>query len=78
MVSHRIAKAEDLPAIVAIYNSTIPSRLVTADTEMVSVASRQKWFDEHDPSRRPLWVLEQNKLNDGSIASGGASILGWM
>lgn len=29
----RIANREDLPAVVDIYNSTIASRMVTADTE---------------------------------------------
>ena len=48
----------DLPGIVEIYNSTVPSRMVTADTEPVSVASRQAWFDAHQPARRPLWVCE--------------------
>jgi phosphinothricin acetyltransferase len=32
--------------------------MVTADTEPVSVASRQAWFDAHQPARRPLWVCE--------------------
>jgi L-amino acid N-acyltransferase YncA len=54
----RDATIEDLPAIVAIYNSTVPTRVVTADTEPVSVASRQKWFLDHSPARRPLWVAE--------------------
>lgn len=62
--SHRPARFEDLPEIVAIYNSTIPSREVTADTEPVSVASRHAWFAEHSPERRPLWVAEQ----DGVVA----------
>ncbi|MGH8807340.1 MAG: GNAT family N-acetyltransferase, partial [Noviherbaspirillum sp.] len=35
--THRLARFDDLPGIVAIYNSTIPSRQVTADTEPVSV-----------------------------------------
>lgn len=52
----RLATADDLPAIVAIYNSTIASRMVTADTEPVSVASREKWFADHTPDKRPLWV----------------------
>jgi phosphinothricin acetyltransferase len=56
----RDATIEDLPAIVAIYNSTVPTRVVTADTEPVSVASRQKWFADHSPARRPLWVAEEN------------------
>ena len=34
--------------------------MVTADTESVSVESRQKWFEEHNPSKRPLWVIEDN------------------
>ena len=60
----RDATIADLPAIVAIYNSTVPSRMVTADTEPVSVESRQKWFLEHNPARHPLWVAEQ----EGQIA----------
>ena len=60
----RDATAEDLPAIVEIYNSTIPSRIVSADTEPVSVEDRVAWFREHDPSRRPLWVME----DEGEIA----------
>ena len=54
----RLATLVDLPAIVAIYNATIASRMVTADTEEISVASRLAWFHEHDPEKRPLWVIE--------------------
>lgn len=54
----RDARAGDLPAIVDIYNSTVASRMVTADTEPVTVASRQAWFEAHGPQRRPLWVAE--------------------
>ncbi|WP_174872961.1 GNAT family N-acetyltransferase [Vogesella oryzae] len=63
-ISLRLATREDLPTIVAIYNSTIAGRMVTADLEPVSVASREDWFAAHDPQRRPLWVAEQ----DGRIA----------
>ena len=56
--AHRTAIRSDLPQIVEIYNSTIPSRIVTADTEPVSVESRVQWFEEHTPNRRPLWVVE--------------------
>ena len=52
----RIAQREDLPRIVEIYNATIPSREVTADTEPVSVDSRVAWFEAHSPDRQPLWV----------------------
>jgi len=51
------ASPDDLPAIVAIYNSTVPLRSVTADTEPVSVESRRAWFDAHSPDKRPLWVM---------------------
>lgn len=66
---HRIATLDDLPTIVAIYNSTIASREVTADTEPVSVESRLPWFHDHQPQRRPLWVIEENE-RDG--------IIGWI
>ncbi|MGI0486007.1 N-acetyltransferase family protein [Pantanalinema rosaneae CENA516] len=54
----RDAGLADLPAIVNIYNSTIASRMVTADIEPISVESRLPWFQAHTPERRPLWVLE--------------------
>ncbi len=54
----RSATVDDLPAIVAIYNSTIPSRLATADTAEVTVESRMEWFRQHDPARHPLLVHE--------------------
>jgi phosphinothricin acetyltransferase len=54
----RDATPDDLPAIVAIYNSTVPSRQVTADLEPVSIDSRRAWFDAHGPDKRPLWVVE--------------------
>ena len=68
---HRPATLNDLPAIVAIYNSTVASREVTADTEPVTVASRLAWFHEHTPERRPLWVIE--RADDPS-----APIVGWI
>jgi len=63
--AHRMATRGDLPQIVAIYNSTIPSRLVTADTVPVSVESRLSWYEEHNPLLRPLWVVEV----EGNIAA---------
>jgi len=60
----RHATAADLPAIVAIYNASIPGRMATADTAPVTVAQREDWFRAFDPKVRPLWVREQ----DGEIA----------
>jgi L-amino acid N-acyltransferase YncA len=64
----RDATTDDLRAIIAIYNESVPTRMVTADLEPVSVASRQKWFDEHSPDHRPLWVAQ-----DGDIIAGWLS-----
>ncbi|SDH87712.1 phosphinothricin acetyltransferase [Chryseobacterium taeanense] len=64
----RNASFEDLPKIVEIYNSTIPSRMVTADTENVSIKSKIQWFNEHNPENRPLWIIEDNQKN----------VLGWV
>jgi L-amino acid N-acyltransferase YncA len=61
----RDAAAGDLPAIVAIYNATVGGRMVTADTEPVTVADRRGWFADHSPARRPLWVA----LLDGQVAA---------
>ena len=52
----RHAKTDDLAAIIAIYNSTIPSRQVTADLQPVSVDERQTWFDAHQRAHRPMVV----------------------
>jgi len=56
---YRDATLDDLPAILAIYNSTIASRQVTADLAPVTAASRRAWFDAHGPQTRPLWVVER-------------------
>ncbi|NLM60417.1 MAG: N-acetyltransferase [Clostridium sp.] len=65
-ITFRNAEINDLPIIVDIYNSTVPSRRVTADTEPVSVDDRLNWFNEHNPEKRPLWIIEY-----------GGEICGW-
>lgn len=62
---YKIATIEELPFIVSVYNSTIASRKVTADTAPVTVADKVNWFHEHDPATRPLWIVlddEQQKI----------------
>lgn len=56
-MTFRDATLEDLPKIVEIYNSTVASRLVTADLEPVSVESKLDWFSEHNSETRPLWMV---------------------
>jgi phosphinothricin acetyltransferase len=50
------ATDKDLPRIVDIYNSTVPTRLATADIEPVSVESKRAWFNNHVPGKRPIMV----------------------
>lgn len=65
-IEFREAELSDLPRIVEIYNSTIASRMVTADTEPVSVQSRVKWFEEHHSESRPLYIITiEGKPLDG-------------
>ena len=64
-VRHRTAHRSDLSQIVEIYNATIPTRMVTADVEPVSVESRHRWFETHTPAFRPLWVIDV----EGQIAA---------
>jgi len=63
----RDAALTDLPAIVEIYNSTIPLRESTADTQPVTVEGRRGWYAAHVPSRRPLWVHAE-----------GGEVLAWL
>jgi len=65
---YRQAELEDLSGIVSIYNSTIASRLVTADTEEVSVESKLDWFHSHSLTNRPLWVIHNT----------GGELMAWM
>ena len=64
----RDATAADLPAIVEIDNSTIASRMVTADLEPVTVESRHAWFAAHQVPSRPLWVY----------CDGDGAVTGWL
>lgn len=67
MVQIRHATPLDLKAIVDIYNSTVESRMVTADLEPVSIESREGWFAAHNPETHPLWVVQDE-----------AHIAGWL
>ncbi|EGB13818.1 Phosphinothricin acetyltransferase [Pseudodesulfovibrio mercurii] len=59
------ATEQDLPRIVEIYNSTVATRISTADTEPVSVEARRPWFEHHVPGRRPIMV----ERIDGEVAA---------
>ena len=63
----RNAVEADLPAIIQIYNATVPTRMVTAELEPTTVDARLPWFREHSPEQYPLWVAE----SDGRV-------IGWL
>lgn len=64
-LSIRNATEADLPAIVDIYNQSIPAGWSTADTQPVTVADRLPWFRNFDSAKRPIWVAEI----DGSVVA---------
>lgn len=61
------ASRDDLERIVAIYNTTIASRSVTADLEPVALEDRIAWFEEHSPEHRPIWLMKE-----------GGTIVAWL
>jgi L-amino acid N-acyltransferase YncA/predicted O-methyltransferase YrrM len=54
----RDAVEADLPAIIRIYNATVPTRMVTAELEPTTVEARLPWFREHSSEQYPFWVAE--------------------
>ena len=63
----RDALESDLPAIIEIYNATVPTRIVTAELEPTTVEARLPWFREHSPNQYPFWAAE----SDGQV-------IGWL
>jgi L-amino acid N-acyltransferase YncA len=63
----REAIAEDLGAIVEIYNAAIPARMATADLAPVTIHSQRNWFYSHSATSHPIWVIENQQ-----------KILGWL
>ena len=60
MLTFRDAHINDLDKIVEIYNTTIAGRMVTADVEPIKTSDRTRWFNEHSPDKRPLWMVEND------------------
>ena len=60
----RLARPGDLPAIVDIYNQSIPSKQSTGDTQPLRVEDRLAWFREHRPDEHPIFVADV----DGQVA----------
>jgi L-amino acid N-acyltransferase YncA len=54
----RDARESDLPTIIEIYNTTVPTRMVAAELEPTTVEARLPWFRQHSPDQHPFWVAE--------------------
>ena len=54
----RLAHIDDLPAIVEIYNQSIPSQQSTGDTRPLRVEDRITWFHEHRADEYPIFVAD--------------------
>lgn len=66
---HSVLKAAraDLEQIVEIYNQSVKEKNATADLTLVSVNSREAWFDKHG-SNRPIYVIKEGDTkNSGQI-----------
>lgn len=57
----RLARREDLPAIVEIYNQSVSSRHSTADMEQVRLEDRLIWFHQHTPEKHPIFTASVNE-----------------
>jgi L-amino acid N-acyltransferase YncA len=67
----RPADEDDLPAIVAILNAAIATRIATAQLDPVDLADRRGWLQRHD-ARHPVWTA----TDQGGVA-GWLSVLPW-
>lgn len=63
----RIAKIEDLEAMVEIYNQAIRAGQKTADIELVTAGGRKTWFEAHIPDKYPILAAEE-----------GGSVVGYL
>ncbi|MGN7613954.1 GNAT family N-acetyltransferase [Magnetococcales bacterium HHB-1] len=66
----RKAKHGDLPMIVQIYNQAVAMKGATADLSFVTVMEREAWFESHQDTRYPLWVVE----TEGKVCVGWCSL----
>lgn len=66
METIRIATAEDLPAIVEIYNQAVATRIAVGDLTPVTVDMRREWMLAHLHPKYPIFVAER-----------GGELTGW-
>lgn len=67
-LTFQFANVDDLERIVGTYNASIPAKLATADLLPVSVKSKIAWFNDHNESTRPLWLVHSGDKYIGWIS----------
>jgi len=67
VLSIRVARDDDLPAITEIFNQAIQTHLSTGYLHAVTVNERTDWFHEHTKDTYPILV-----------ADSGGTIVGWI
>src|SRR5215472_4030442 len=60
----RDAVEKDVPAIIAIYNAAVATRIATAQLEPIDIAEGRNWLSAHSVDDYPFWVAEV----DGDVA----------
>ncbi len=63
----RIAKLEDLEAIIEIYNQAIAAGQKTADITPVTTDDRKNWFEAHTSHKYPILVAEKDDVIVGYL-----------
>ncbi len=82
-VELRVARPDDLPALLAIYNHWVRESVATFDLEPLTLADWRPWFAEHRHPDRPLLVAEgaaaPGRVEPGGAREllGGAWLSGW-
>jgi L-amino acid N-acyltransferase YncA len=77
-VEVRAARADDLPALLAIYNHWVRESVATFDLEPQTLDLWRPWFEEHQHPDRPLLVAERSAaVETQSELLGGAWLSGW-
>ena len=69
MINFQRAVPSELPQIVEIYNSAVPSHDITDDEMPITVDSRQEWLN-HFNDRFPIWVVKDESKIIGWCALG--------
>ncbi|MEI6474898.1 MAG: N-acetyltransferase family protein [Planctomycetota bacterium] len=54
----RLATRADLPAVLAIYNASVPTHMSTADLTPQLMPAREAWWEQRDHATRPVLVSE--------------------